>query len=132
MNPCILGVLMACRFGFWAVLGTASLIVSPLAAAQVKMPIELVDFGVDGVRGNNGDCEDARFTGPAVETVWQAEEDNFQDATDCRLAYEAGGVWILAAEPPEDETSFSNPFGVTDEEADEDIDFLVDALFGEE
>jgi hypothetical protein len=53
-----------------------------------------IDFGDDsGDWANDGECDDPRFAGPgaAAELV---EADLMRDATDCRIAYEAGTVTL--------------------------------------
>ncbi|WP_348674668.1 hypothetical protein [uncultured Abyssibacter sp.] len=79
------------------------------STAQPKMPIELVDFGTDGVRADDDVCDDPRFVGPGMDGVFTDEADKLRDASDCKAAYAAGTIWIPLAEAPEDETTFENP-----------------------
>ena len=57
-----------------------------------------VDFGDDKSRwANDGECDDPRFEGPGMTTTPLLEEDAFHDATDCREAFEAGTITLVAA-----------------------------------
>ena len=58
-----------------------------------------VDFGEDtSTWANDGQCDDPRFTGPGAALV-RSPVDELRDATDCRTAFEAGEVTLVAAEP---------------------------------
>lgn len=57
-----------------------------------EMCAEIV-FGDDSSDwAKNGECDDPRFTGPKSASIVNVV-DRLKDATDCRLACEAGFVW---------------------------------------
>ena len=50
-----------------------------------------INFGDDnGAWSNDGECDDPRFSGPGMTTTALLDEDILHDATDCRIAFEAG------------------------------------------
>lgn len=52
-----------------------------------------VDFGDDSSEwALDGECDDPRFVGNGMTDTPLLDEDRFADATDCRLAYEAGAI----------------------------------------
>ena len=54
-----------------------------------------IDFGDDnGAWSNDGECDDPRFIGPGMTGTVLLDEDIMHDATDCRLAYEAGQLSV--------------------------------------
>ena len=73
---------------WWAV---PLLLLGPLTMLGGDQPI---DFGDDsGEYAFDGECDDNRFTGPAVFFVyWPEGEYNGRDATDCRAHYESGSI----------------------------------------
>ena len=59
-----------------------------------RPPVEVsrVDFGDDSGRfRNDGECDDARFTGPG-RSVWEGHEFIRRDATDCRRLFSEGRI----------------------------------------
>ena len=74
-------------FGFVGVI--ACLATGPAFAQEIN-------FGDDSsVWANDGECDDARFTGPALTSTLLLEEDVLADATDCRIGFEAGDLKLL-------------------------------------
>ena len=62
--------------------------VPPVAAGQ------LISFGDDTSQwANDGECDDPRFEGPGMAPT-SLEEDLLRDATDCRVLFERGEVWL--------------------------------------
>lgn len=52
-----------------------------------------VDFGDDSSDyANDGECDDMRFEGPGLTSTDLLEDDIMTDATDCRIAFEAGNL----------------------------------------
>ncbi len=50
-----------------------------------------IDFGDDnGDWSNDGECDDPRFQGPGMTSTPLLSSDILHDATDCKVAYEAG------------------------------------------
>ncbi|MXO72514.1 hypothetical protein [Alteraurantiacibacter buctensis] len=65
-------------------------------ARPLSAPVDgTVDFGDDTSRwANDNECDDKRFTGPGMTETPLLDEDIGHDATDCRLAYEAGRLQL--------------------------------------
>ena len=69
-------------------------IIACLAAGPVFA--QEINFGDDSSEwANDGECDDARFTGPALTSTPLLEEDVLADATDCRIGFEAGDLKLL-------------------------------------
>ena len=69
-------------------------IIAYLAAGPVFA--QEINFGDDSSEwANDGECDDARFTGPALTSTPLLEEDVLADATDCRIGFEAGDLKLL-------------------------------------
>jgi hypothetical protein len=61
-----------------------------------------IDFGDDTSRwANDGQCDDPRFDGEGAAS-FQISADLGRDASDCRAAFEAGTVTLIAEEPEPD------------------------------
>lgn len=80
-----------------------------------------INFGDDSSEwANDGECDDARFTGPGLTSTPLLEEDVLADATDCRAAYEAGRLF-LAGVAKDGTIDFGNDSGewANDNECDD-------------
>ena len=74
-------------FGLLAVV--ACMVAGPASAQSIN-------FGDDSSEWeNDGECDDARFTGPGLTSTPLLQEDVLADATDCRTAFEAGNLRLL-------------------------------------
>ena len=70
-----------------------------------------INFGDDSSQwANDGECDDGRFTGPGLTSTPLLEEDVLADATDCRLAYQAGRL-TLAGVANDGTIDFGNDSG---------------------
>ncbi len=81
---------LACLIAFTCA-GTTSAQGGSTAAPQV-------DFGRDSSEwANDGECDDPRFQGPGMTATTLVESDVLRDATDCRVAYEAGRLVLVGS-----------------------------------
>ena len=56
---------------------------------------DTVDFGTDSSQwSNDRECDDMRFEGPGMTTTPLLEDDIMADASDCKLFYDAGQLWL--------------------------------------
>jgi hypothetical protein len=70
--------------------------IAPLAIAQPSTP----DFGDDAsVWANDGECDDSRFAGDGMTNTPLLDTDIGHDASDCRSAWNAGGLRLADAKP---------------------------------
>jgi hypothetical protein len=80
-----------CRTGYGA--GRLTLRFPPTAAGVAAAAN--LDFGDDGSKyANDGVCDDSRFEGLGMTDTGLIDADIGHDATDCRTAFEAGGLTL--------------------------------------
>jgi len=83
-----------CRVAFEA--GNLT-VVQASAVAQISSDGQ-IDFGDDASKYSNDDeCDDKRFEGSGMTTTPLLDSDIGHDATDCRVAFEAGNLTLVEA-----------------------------------
>ncbi len=79
----------------------AGLLVLASDTAAPETALSNLDFGDDeGDWANDGECDDKRFEGPGMTNTPLLDEDIGHDATDCRLAFEAGRLSLVGNAAP--------------------------------
>lgn len=72
-----------------------------IAEASTDATVAEIDFGADSSNwANDGECDDPRFSGDGMTSTLLLDSDAFADASDCRSAYEAGGLVFNASWEP--------------------------------
>ncbi len=82
-------------------------ILTGLILFTLSMPAaaQQIDFGDDAsMWANDGQCDDKRFTGPGMTPTILLDSDIGHDATDCRTAFEAGMLELVAGAGQADAT----------------------------
>lgn len=75
---------------------TATSGLAPAGLAQPSTP----DFGDDAsVWANDGECDDGRFAGAGMTNTPLLDSDVGHDASDCRTAWNAGGLRLADVKP---------------------------------
>ncbi len=70
-----------------------------------------INFGDDSSQwANDGECDDGRFTGPGLTSTPLLQDDVLADATDCKMAYQAGQL-TLAGVSSDGTIDFGNDAG---------------------
>ncbi len=82
-----------CKAAFEA--GTITLASGSPSAADGSASSPVPDFGDDnGMFANDGECDDVRFAGPEMTSTGFLDSDIGHDASDCKAAFETGGIYV--------------------------------------
>lgn len=73
-----------------AALAAAGLFANPAVGQHED---EDMEFGINGLRAYDGECDDPRFRGPGMSSA-PSPNFAFQDAADCRSAFDRRKIWL--------------------------------------